>query len=135
MKKLFKHTRTYIIQTVVIIAVVFVATCLYILIYTKFHKKSTNEKFAETKTTTTTTKTKTDKETDTETETEKEIEKESGATLLPSCQCPIQLPPAEWNDTRKTVQELVVKVNDMNSRLTPIETTFKSAESAESKQK
>ena len=130
MKKLFKHTRTYIIQTVVIIAVVFVATCLYILIYTKFHKKSTNEKFAETKTTTTT-KTKTDKET----ETEKEIEKESGATLLPSCQCPIQLPPAEWNDTRKTVQELVVKVNDMNSRLTPIETTFKSAESAESKQK
>lgn len=118
MRNLFKHTRTYIIHTVVIIAVVFVATCLYILIYAKFHKKYTNEKFAETK-----------KETETETEIE------SGATQLPSCQCPIQLPPAEWNDTRKTVQELVVKVNDMNSRLTPIETTFKSAESAESKQK
>lgn len=112
MKNLFKHTRTYITEQIVIIVLIFVAFSLFVIIYTKFHKKRTNEKFADTKT-----------------------EKESEATQLPTCQCPIQLPPAEWNDTRKTVQELVVKVNDMNSRLTPIETTFKSAENAESKQK
>lgn len=53
---------------------------------------------------------------------------------LPNCQCPIQLPPTEWNENLKTVKELVVKVNDIEKRLQPIETTFKSAENAEAKQ-